>query len=263
MLEKTKRLTQINAWNLDRGLQRPNNEDCLSVSEMQQMSEATVYSLGIYVVADGISGMADGERASKLATHVVSQTLLNQFQTHDGAFDACPLWLQAAVNMAHTSIQTSNRSSPGGEAGTTIVIAVVVNNQVYFANVGDSRAYIISGQDIRQVSEDHTFAAALVKAGVLSKDAAVKNSQRNRLTQALGYARSIYPSIESEELYAGDYLLLCSDGLYSQVSDDEIYKIIDQASSPQVACEALVQAANNAGGEDNIAVILVKMQEED
>lgn len=260
MFEKTKRLSQIHAWQLDKGRKRETNEDCLNITETLQISEEKEFSLGIYVIADGIAGMPNGERASRIAARVASQVFLHQFQIHAPKTSACHYWMQSAIEMAHSMVQASNRIAAPMQSGTTIVMAVVLDNRLYLGNVGDSRAYVISSQEIRQVSQDHTMAAALVAAGILSADEANKPEQRNRLSQALGIGDSVKPTMYSENLLKGDYLLLCSDGLYSQVDDETIFQIVRQSSSPQYACEALTQAANDAGGEDNISVILVKIQ---
>jgi PPM family protein phosphatase len=260
MLEKTKALSQIHGCQLDRGIKRDTNEDCLSVTESLQMSEGREYSLGIYVITDGIAGMAYGERASRIAARVASQVFLQQFQIHEPMTQACEFWLKSATEMAHEVVQASNKIESGCQSGTTIVMAVVLDNHVYISNVGDSRAYIISNDEMRQVSQDHTMANLLVKAGVLSPDEAKKSSQRNRLSQALGIVEAVNPSLHNEKLYGGDLLLLCSDGLYSKVDDETILQIIKDSHSPQIACETLVQAANDAGGDDNISVILVQLQ---
>lgn len=260
MLEKTRRLSQNHAWQLDKGLVRETNEDSLMVMESLQISEAKEHLLGIYVVADGVAGMPYGERASRTAAQVASQVFLHQFQTQESVKDACSYWVKCAVEMAHIAVQTSNHMSSPSHSATTLVMAVVLDNRLYVANVGDSRAYVISCQEIRQVSQDHTMAALLVEAGVLSPEEANKPSQRNRLSQALGIGEAISPYLHSETLFAGDYLLLCSDGLYNHLDDDRIFQIVKESDSPHDACEALVDAANDAGGKDNISVILVKMQ---
>ncbi|MCI0712728.1 MAG: protein phosphatase 2C domain-containing protein, partial [Chloroflexi bacterium] len=255
----TKRLSQHNGWYSDKGLQRDTNEDCLSITEILQTSQEKDYCIGIYILADGVSGMAQGELASRIAVRVARQVILQQFETNEKPADACQVWLQIAVHMAHSMVRIANTASPHGQLGTTVVIAIVADNWVHVSNVGDSRAYLISDQTMRQISHDHTFASALVEVGLLSKEEAALSSHRHTLSQALGIEANIYPTMVSQPVCAGDYLLLCSDGLYSQVSEEKVYEIINAAPSPQIACRQLTEAANDAGGEDNISVILVQM----
>jgi PPM family protein phosphatase len=262
MFAETKQLKQVSGWCLDKGLQRENNEDYLGIAEISQTNLDSSECIGIYVLADGMGGLEDGERASYTAVRAATQSILQQAQNHESNNTAdCHTWLQKAMNTAHSIQRTANARRPHYESGTTLVVALMIGNSIHVSNVGDSRAYIISHSEIRQISKDHNFVTALVDAGAITKEEAIKSPFRHTLTQAIGIDAQIEPTLVSEEFYTGDFLLLCSDGLYSLVDEGEIAQIIQSSVSLQLACDALVDAANAAGGEDNIAVILVQLQE--
>jgi serine/threonine protein phosphatase PrpC len=261
MLLEVKQLKQLNGWHLDRGLQRENNEDYLCITKISKANHSKDDFIGVYALADGMGGLAHGERASHRAVSAATQSIVKQALNKIKQPEDCREWLQTAVHSAHSIQCKANATEPYCESGTTLVIALIHGNWLHVSNVGDSRAYIISQNRIRQISQDHSLAAMLVEAGEISQEDMLKSQYRNTLTQAIGLDMDIEPSLVTEQLYAGDYLLLCSDGLYSQVDEDEIVQIIQSAVSVQLACEALVNAANAAGGEDNVAVILVQIQE--
>lgn len=259
MFAETKQLKQLNAWCLDKGLQRDNNEDFLSIAEIADPRLADC--IGIYALADGMGGLADGERASYTAVRAATQSILQQAQKQGKPSEDYGYWLQNAMHSAHSVQRMTNGQHPDYESGTTLVLALLIGNTVYVSNVGDSRAYRISQNEIRQISKDHSFVAALLEAGAITKEEASKSPFRHTLTQAIGLDADLDPTLLSEELKSGDFLLLCSDGLYSLVDENDIVQIVQSSASLQLACDALVDAANAAGGDDNIAVILVQLQE--
>jgi protein phosphatase len=140
-------------------------------------------------------------------------------------------------------------------------MAVVVGSNVHIVNVGDSRAYLISESGIRQLTKDHTFVQKLVEVGAITPEQAIDHPHRNILTQAVGTTEDITIDLFNEKLQENDYLLLCSDGLWDELSNQEIWQIVMSADSAQAACQALVDATNAAGGRDNIAIVLVKLKQ--
>ena len=143
--------------------------------------------------------------------------------------------------------------------GTTLVMAVVVGHDVHIINVGDSRAYLISPNDIRQITHDQSFVQALLDKGAITPEQATTHPRRNVLLQSLGTEEQVTPDLYSETLDANESLLLCSDGLWDMLGDAEIARIVRAADTPNAACQALVDASNAAGGHDNIAAVIVRL----
>jgi protein phosphatase len=252
------KVTQDFGSELDKGRKRENNEDSLGTAKIKQWSEDESRSIGIYMVADGIGGSERGEEASKLAV----QTAMNEMLTHinEEATDVHLMgWLVEAAQQAHHAIRIQNQDTP--KSGTTLVMAAVIAEKVYIVNIGDSRAYVIANGKLRKVTHDHTMAQALADAGIITEEEIDHHPNRHVLYQAVGVDAEMEPDLFVETLQLGDYLLLCSDGLYSEVASDEIVHIVTEAESPQAASKQLTQAANDAGGDDNIAVVVVKIRE--
>jgi PPM family protein phosphatase len=261
MFAAIKQIKQVSGWCLDKGLLRENNEDYLSIVECSATGAEKDEFIGIYALADGMGGLEHGERASYTAVRAASQSLLQQAQNPHRKLDECLNWLKKAMHNAHMIQRVANARYDSYESGTTLVLALIVGNWLYVSNIGDSRAYLVSQKQMRQLSHDHSLAGMLVESGNLSKEEAAQSPFRHTLTQAIGLDVELEPTLVREQIWAGDYLLLCSDGLYSLLDEAEMLQIIQEAESPQFACEMLVDAANAAGGDDNIAVILVQIQE--
>ncbi len=148
-------------------------------------------------------------------------------------------------------------NAPGG--GTTLTAALVIGDQVTLSHVGDSRAYFLySDGRIEVMTQDHSLVRRLQDLGQIDEKEASTHPQRNVLYRALGLNEPFRPDINTYTLPSPGYLLMCSDGLWGSVPDEDIYRIVYSASSPAVACNELTQAANQAGGPDNISVILVQ-----
>jgi serine/threonine protein phosphatase PrpC len=213
--------------------------------------------MGLFIVADGVGGHSGGERASilavRLAAHYIIRQICLPLLSEDGTFEERPPIteiLQTAVSVAHEAIL---RRLP--EAGTTMTMALLVGESVFIAHVGDSRAYIGQRGHLRCLTEDHSMAARLLGMGqgTLQQVAA----QRNILYKVLGRGTQIEPDILHHDLNGQQYLLLCSDGLWNQVSDEEMIGIVEAASTLSDACQSLVDRAKTKGGDDNISVVLV------
>jgi protein phosphatase len=205
--------------------------------------------------------VASGLAINALAQHAVA-TLLPHTLNDGTPVLEIEAWLREAINAANTTVH-EQRKLAGTNMGTTLVMAVVINGQVFFANVGDSRGYLINETGIRQMTIDHSLVQRLVDTKQLTPEEAHHYFQKNVIYKNLGDRASVSPDIAHEELQPGDCLLLCSDGLLGwggPVREAEAHQIIISATSPQEACQRLIDAANTAGGPDNITAILVQME---
>jgi serine/threonine protein phosphatase PrpC len=208
------------------------------------------------VVADGGSvGGPAGEVASDIAVDTVSK-MYYQDDSNDVA-----LSLLYDIRRANASIQqrAAEIKSRNG-MGTTCTTAVLRSNQAYIANVGNSRAYLIRRYQIKQISQDHSWVAEQIRAGLLTEGQARYHAQRNVITRCLGTQAEVDVDVFHEEIHEGDSLVLCTDGLYGVVSDDELLRIVDQFV-PQEGVYHLVERANENGGPDNITTIVIRIHE--
>lgn len=223
------------------GLVRSNNEDAL-YPDTSGSTEGTV----LLMVADGMGGHIAGEVASRIAVETARDIVGNPGRRVLGANNA--ILLEVAQNPDLAGMGTTMTLVEMGEEGVG-----------QFAHVGDSRAYLLREGALRQLTEDHTVAAEYVAAGRLSPEEAMTHPQRNMITRALGLTQNLLVDEFEEPLIPGDRYLLCSDGVNSMLTDQEI---ADQlaADTPEEAAWALVEAANAAGGHDNITVLVVDVE---
>jgi protein phosphatase len=250
----------------DVGHVRQLNEDSLLTLELGRVHRSVGAPIGLYVVADGMGGHSAGDIASGLAISSLAQhaagTLLPP-EVNDGAPKPdIEGWLREAINAANTTVH-EQRKLAGTNMGTTLVMAYVAGGQAYFANVGDSRGYIVNEGGIKQVTVDHSLVQRLVDTKQLTPDEAHHYPQKNVIYKNLGDRPTVAPDIRMVELQPGDRLLLCTDGLLgwgAPVTEAEAQHIIMSAASPQAACQNLIDAANAAGGPDNITAIIVQME---
>src|SRR5947209_6613981 len=199
----------------------------------------------LFIVADGMGGHAAGEVASEIAVDTVS----NVYYQDDG--DDVADSLLRAIRRANAAIhQRASENMLRSGMGTTCVAAILRGNRAYIANVGDSRAYLIHGNQIKQVSRDHSWVAEQVRAGLLTEDQARTHAQRNVITRCLGTQAEVEIDVFPEQLEDGDSLVLCTDGLSGLVSDDELLRIVNEYV-PQESVYHLVERANENGGPDN------------
>jgi protein phosphatase len=174
-------------------------------------------------------------------------------QEHDTAQPALNELLMEAVQAANRAVA---EQVPGG--GTTLTCALVLGPRAYIAHVGDSRAYIVTEERLEQITHDHSLVDRLVELGQLTRDEAAIHPQKNVLYRAVGQSGFLEADTPVRTIPYGGRLLLCSDGLWSQVSETDMAQIVATAPSLQVACDSLIDAAKQAGGPDNITAILVE-----
>ncbi len=232
----------------DRGCRRPNNEDWLGTFRPDDARRLAIKG-SLFLVADGMGGHQSGELASRRAVDQVIRNYLN-----DPA-DEVATSLRRSIEAANATLyaEATGRGAIG-HWGTTLVAAVVWNDELWIANVGDSRAYLLRAGKLRQLSRDHSWAAEVAGAGP-----AGEGIGHHLVSRALGIKPrvevDVYPPVK---LQTGDRILLCSDGLTTTLSGEEI-RDIATCYLPQTAAEALVKAANERGGMDNISAILIQV----
>lgn len=247
-------------WATDVGEERRNNEDAAVIITAAQEGDNVLSTFGLLILADGMGGHQAGEVASSLAAQAVAHHIMHQFylpslisQEHDTDQPALNELLVDAVQAANTTVADR---VPGG--GTTLTCALMFGPRVYIAHVGDSRAYIVTEQGMSKITHDHSLVDRLVESGQLTRDEAATHPQKNVLYRAVGQGDGLEVDIYARTIPHGGRLMLCSDGLWSIVSDAEMTDIAMNSSCLQLACEHLIDAANRVGGCDNITVILVE-----
>jgi len=247
-------------WATDVGEVRHHNEDAALVITAEHGDDGAAPGLGIFILADGMGGQQAGEVASSIAARIVAYTIVRQFYlpllTGQERLADQPALNEVLVNAVQAANNAVAGQVPGG--GTTLTCALVLGSRAYVAHVGDSRAYIVSGEGLSQITHDHSLVDRLVELGQLTRDEATIHPQKNVLYRAVGQSGTLEVDTSMHVIPQGGRLLLCSDGLWTMVSGAEMTHIIATAPSLQEACNGLIAAANRAGGPDNVTVILVE-----
>lgn len=206
------------------------------------------------ILCDGMGGHRAGEVASALACETIANFYLETNDLYDET--SIRIWLYQAIMKAHHTIYEEGQKDSELEGmGTTVVAVLVKEQHVYISHVGDSRAYTYSDHELKQLTKDDTLVNALLSAGTISKEDALFHPQKNVLLQAVGVSDAIQPSFLSME-YEG-MLLLCSDGLYNSLFDEQMIDILKQDTDLENICDQLIKEANVYGGKDNIGIILI------
>jgi serine/threonine protein phosphatase PrpC len=236
---------------------RPLNEDAWSMAQGADHAHLWAERGRLYAVADGMGGHAAGEVASKLAI----ETLGREYYAGDDLSLPPTLRLQRAILAANQEVyeQSALQESQAG-MGTTIVAAVVREDWLTIANVGDSRAYLVRGGEAQQLTRDHSWVAEQVASGTLSQEEAENHAYRHVVTRCLGHRPNVQVDLFEHALEPGDAILLCSDGLNNQVSDADIAHILSE-HPPAEAANRLVTLAYESGGADNITAIVLQVSE--
>ena len=245
------------------GIERSHNEDALLLLNGFTLGINSHSDFGVFLVADGMGGHRAGEVASAVSIRTVARkitehTVLELLNSEDDT-EGEPLQdqLKKALEEANQAVVDT---VPGG--GTTLTAAVLVGNQVTIGHVGDSRAYFIRDGKPEVITRDHSLVERLRELGQLTEEEAAVHPQRNVLYRAIGQGENLEVDVFTMPVPKGGYLLICSDGLWGVVPDPTMMDIIRSAPNPQTACDLLVQAANFAGGPDNISVVLVQFPED-
>lgn len=243
------------------GRQRELNEDSLFTLTSTIAGNSSNPPFGLFIIADGMGGHQYGEIASNAAVRTISGYVMRKF--HNSLFNipSAPIdeSLQEIIQSAVMEAQTAVLREAAG-SGTTVTAALVVGQQLTIAHVGDTRAYLIYNEHrIEAATRDHSLVRRLEELGQITSAEAAVHPQRNVLYRALGQTESLEPDVVTTPFPLGGYLLLCSDGMWGLVSDDEMLRIIYDGPNMQTACQNLVAAANAAGGPDNISVVLAQL----
>jgi protein phosphatase len=230
----------------DKGLVRKENEDAFCIEK----------DLGLLAIADGMGGHASGEVASKMAIEILRESFKK-------GGEPLPERLNSGVKLANKMIYEASRSqSQLNGMGTTLTALQLEGNRLSIAHVGDSRAYLIRGGVIEQMTDDHTIVSEQVARGMITREDAARSDMRNILSKALGIAPEVDVDMEELTVSEGDQLVLCSDGLSELISDDEILSEVQSSKRPEIVCDELVDLAIQRGGEDNITVIVAHLHRE-
>jgi len=233
----------------DVGVVRQNNEDAIAYQAGQ----------GLAILADGMGGHNAGEVASQLAVETVEQRLLQAMEEDAPAYEEV---LTDAVQQANTAVyERSMLIADCNGMGTTLVVACFDHDQAHIANVGDSRLYLYRDGELSQLTRDHSLVADLVAKGFMSPQEARESPQKNIITRAVGLQAEVEVDIYEQGLHAGDLYLLCSDGLSDVVDDATIQGCLEEnLSDIDALSRQLVDMALQAGGPDNVSVIVVQLQ---
>ena len=260
----------------DIGLVRERNDDQFLIADLKKSViihqtslsyDDETHLLGgsqaqLLLVADGVGGHPGGDRASRMAVQGIVQYLLNTmhwlFRLNDGREDAFLDDLKGALKFTQEKFRQHAEAVPMDQLmGTTITLAYIVWPQVYLVHVGDSRAYVFRGHDVIHLTHDQTYAQALVDAGLMQESEVRKSPLRHVLSGLVGCnPRHLAPEVSQFKLALHDKLLLCTDGLTSQLTDHAIAHLLAPDLTSEEACGLLVKAANEAGGQDNTTVVL-------
>ncbi len=237
----------------DVGLVRENNEDCIDWFLSNETDSA------LAIVADGVGGYAGGEIASRLAIEHTRKTVcrtINKDSRTWSTESARMVWrVMDAVADANQAIYSVRSKNPEiGRMGTTLVLALAHEENLCIAHIGDSRCYRFREGKLQQITLDHSMAQELCGTGIAGRNMAY----RNVLTRTLGVERCVEPEVTMQATAVNDVYLLCSDGLSSYVEDEELSNILNETIDLSITVKKLIQAANMAGGQDNISIILIQ-----
>lgn len=210
----------------------------------------------LFIVADGMGGHRAGDFAARYAIDVCVDSIRSS--SHTSPIKA----LDEAVKLANSKVfEKSETNAEYQGMGTTMVLCFIESGQLYVANVGDSRLYLL-GDELSQVTEDHSYVAAMVRAGEITEEEARVHPDKNMITRAIGVSDSVRIDYFEVDLKKGDRILLCSDGLTNMVADGEIGEILEHESLQQ-AVDELIERAIDYGGADNITAVVVEPEEEE
>jgi len=242
------------------GKERAHNEDTILTFSTDLIGDEPPTSFGLFLVADGMGGHQSGEIASRLAAQAASQHVVDKiFMT--SSYDWNNLSDESLRTILSESVQQAQRlirhQVPGG--GTTLTMAMNLNETFYSAHVGDSRLYVLNKQSEMVLrTKDHSLVKRLVDLGEISEHEAVDHPQKNVLIRALGQIDPFEPDLDRFVLNVGEKIVICSDGLWGVVDELELFETIHSTADLNQAAAGLVQSANDQGGPDNISVVLVE-----
>ena len=240
------------------GKVRKSNQDAIYLNSRENL----------FIVADGIGGHRGGDTASKMAISLIPEKFLSQNLNNDNI----PEHLLAAIDHAHRCIKEKAGQKELSDMGTTAVVAYYFNKKLYLANVGDSRCYLVQGHDIFQLTRDHSLIQEKLNLGIYTREQAAKDPARSVLVKSLGHNQECGTDLFLYRPTPGDLMLLCSDGLYGDINEDEMVSIIHthlpKKGAPTKSClekavKNLIDLANERGGTDNASLIISSIAHKD
>ncbi len=239
----------MNAYGMtDVGRARKNNQDYMFCHE-----DALGKLPNLFIVADGMGGHRAGDVASRGAVDTVMETI-EKTELHDPVSI-----LQEAVTAANHHVMEMAMENPDYEGmGTTLVLTTVYEKDFYVANVGDSRLYII-GEEIRQITRDHSYVEEMVSRGEIDKESARTHEKKNVITRAIGVEPGTYADYFQVKYKTGDKILMCSDGLSNMIKDEDLKNIVRRSIPVEEIVKELIATANRNGGSDNITALVVEL----
>lgn len=234
----------------DVGCVRELNEDCFCVHGFKNSDN------GFCVLADGMGGHNAGEVASQHAVQFVADDMQRLLSEDD---EGIPGRINEAVCSANQKIYTMSCENEVHKGmGTTLVVTFISHGTAYIANVGDSRAYAVRGDEIVQITKDHSIVAELMMSGMITSEEARRHPQKNIITRAVGTDKNVAADVFEYDFAQGDVLIMCSDGLSTMLTDDEIYDIVNKEENSRDTVRRLIDTAKEKGGIDNITVICIR-----
>ena len=233
----------------DIGKAREINQDYYYTSSPQEKVE-------LCILADGMGGYKGGEIASKLATEAVKKYIQDNFDKIEKQKNEILELLKNAIQYANMVVYEKSKERQDLEGmGTTLEVFLIYNNKAYTGHIGDSRIYRIRKGVMRKLTKDHSYVQQLVEDGKITREEANTHPKKNMLTKALGCTIYIEPDLRVRNFEPGDIFIMCSDGLTNMVKENELFEIV--TSGPEKAPDILIETANEAGGYDNITVVII------
>lgn len=238
----------------DKGVRRSNNEDACFVMKKDRF----------FVVADGVGGNNSGEIASRTAVSEITKFFQEQPLKKKADAEDIRKYFELCMARANLAVLQKSQKIPKNKGmATTVVTAYIDKNCAHITNIGDSRAYLLRNGKLNQITEDHTYVNTLLKAGIISEEEALNHENRNMITRAIGADSMVDVDVFDVTIQAGDMILLCTDGLYGEVPEQEIISIMESEETTTDICNSLVDSANLHGGRDNITMVVLRIMEED
>jgi serine/threonine protein phosphatase PrpC len=241
------------------GLERSHDDDSSLILTGGANGDKGLPDFGLFCVADGLGGYEHGRLASSIAIRTVARILLQgvflrllEIESRDEAPPLDELISDAFREANQAVFEFAN----GG--ATTLTAALMLDDKIVIGHVGDTRAYLINNEKIEALTQDHSLVQRLIESGTLSEEEAQDSPHRSVLWNAMGKTEDPRIDISYHAIIPNTYLMLCSDGLWGVVEDEEIFQMVSKAKYPQAVCDALVRTANDAGGPDNVSVILIR-----
>jgi len=242
----------------DIGKKRQVNEDSLVCIDLTSKNGAAA----VIGVADGIGGHVGGKTASSIAVRMLEE-ITRQYFSHDQneAYLQARIMEDASQAANHRIFEESSANSDLKGMGSTMVAAMITDGKATISNVGDSRAYLIRDESIRQLTYDHSWRAEQIRLKIISEEEINQSPFKHTITRSLGFMSDVEIDIFQIKLQNGDYLLLCSDGLYESLTDELTVKIIHSKKKPGKISQRLVKTANQRSGHDNITAVVAFVDE--